>query len=100
MIPYGKKKGGSSKIHPHNECGVCSEASDNIIKKRGRKGSKVVKPGDGATAETLYMEDGFILCDDYRKVLHWDCPNCYVGTITQGGTKCGHCGVSVRYKEK
>jgi len=25
MIPYGKRKRGSSKIHPRNECPICSE---------------------------------------------------------------------------
>lgn len=45
MQAYGKKKGGSSKLHPHNECGVCSEASNNVIKNRERKGNKVLKPG-------------------------------------------------------
>ena len=25
MLQYGKRKRGSGKIHPHNECAICSE---------------------------------------------------------------------------
>ena len=35
MQAYGKRKRGSSKIHPHNECGLCSE--NNISKKTERQ---------------------------------------------------------------
>lgn len=42
MQAYGKKKRGSGKLHPHNECGVCSE--QNVIKNKERRNNKVVKP--------------------------------------------------------
>ncbi len=32
MIAYGKRKTGSGKIHPHNECGICGESK--IVKNR------------------------------------------------------------------
>lgn len=35
MIQYGKRKRGSSKVHPHNECGICSEI--RVSKKRERQ---------------------------------------------------------------
>jgi hypothetical protein len=38
MIAYGKRKRGSGKIHPHNECQVCSEMK--IIKKHERQKTK------------------------------------------------------------
>jgi hypothetical protein len=38
MIAYGKRKHGSSKIHPHNECDICSECK--ISKKRDRQNAK------------------------------------------------------------
>ena len=38
MIAYGKTKRGSSKIHPHNECEVCSE--NGISPKRERQNAK------------------------------------------------------------
>jgi hypothetical protein len=44
MQPYGKKKRGSGKIHPHNECGVCSENSFNKKKAR-EEGEALAKEG-------------------------------------------------------
>jgi len=38
MIRYGNYKRGSSKLHPHNECGVCSEKT--ISKKAARRKGK------------------------------------------------------------
>lgn len=35
MLPYGSTKRGSAKIHPHNECSICSENS--IEKNTARK---------------------------------------------------------------
>ena len=34
MIKYGKHKSGSSKLHPHNKCGICG--ADNISVARER----------------------------------------------------------------
>lgn len=38
LIPYGEKKRGSSKLHPHNECEVCSEKT--FSKKAARREAK------------------------------------------------------------
>lgn len=35
MLAYGKKKRGSAKLHPHNECAICSEIA--IQKNTARK---------------------------------------------------------------
>lgn len=37
-LPYGIFKTGSSKIHPHNECGICGV--DKISKKAERRKAK------------------------------------------------------------
>ena len=34
MIPYGSVKRGSSKLHPHNKCAVCSEKIISVKKAR------------------------------------------------------------------
>lgn len=36
MLQYGKRKRGSGKIHPHNECSICSECKPPS-KKRTRQ---------------------------------------------------------------
>jgi hypothetical protein len=56
MIPYGKIKRGSSKLHPHNECGICSEQSIN--KKRARQ----------RLAKQIKEE---LECVDESKLLRW-----------------------------
>jgi len=38
LIRYGNYKRGSGKLHPHNECGVCSEKT--ISKKAARRMAK------------------------------------------------------------
>lgn len=40
MQPYGMKKRGSSKLHPHNKCDTCSE--NNFNKKTARQDSKKI----------------------------------------------------------
>ena len=40
MIPYGKIKAGSGKIHPHNECYICDFSENNINKKKARQLNK------------------------------------------------------------
>jgi hypothetical protein len=40
MIPYGKFKGGSGKIHSHNKCDVCSFSDENVNPKRERQQAK------------------------------------------------------------
>lgn len=37
-LPYGAFKSGSSKIHPHNECGICG--LDIVNKRRERREAK------------------------------------------------------------
>jgi len=39
MIRYGNYKRGSGKLHPHNECGVCSEKtiSKSAARRRARE---------------------------------------------------------------
>jgi hypothetical protein len=39
MRQYGKRKRGSGKLHPHNECAVCSECKP-ASKKRVRQITK------------------------------------------------------------
>ncbi len=38
MIPYGKKKRGSAKIHPHNECDICGESDPSKARARRETG--------------------------------------------------------------
>ena len=38
MIQYGRRKRRSSKIHPHNECKICSEIK--VSKSRERQKAK------------------------------------------------------------
>ena len=49
--PYGQFKRGSSKPHPHNECGSCSES--NINKKKERR---LAKRGLAKMTEPRYDE--------------------------------------------
>ena len=39
MIQYGNYKRGSSKLHPHDKCGVCSEKtiSKKAVRRRGKE---------------------------------------------------------------
>jgi len=42
MIKYGKRKRGSSKTHPHNECYICSENSSSKSRERQRAKEKII----------------------------------------------------------
>lgn len=36
MIKYGKHKSGSSKLHPHNVCGICGADNISVAKERSQ----------------------------------------------------------------
>ena len=36
MIKYGKHKSGSSKLHPHNVCGICGADNISIARERSQ----------------------------------------------------------------
>ena len=56
MIRYGNYKRGSGKLHPHNECGVCSEKTINKKAAR-REDRELAKEGMDEYAEMLSRED-------------------------------------------
>ena len=43
MKQYGLFKTGSSKIHPHNECFICSENNKCSKKKARRQNKKIIQ---------------------------------------------------------
>lgn len=43
MLPYGSRKRGS-KLHPHNECGICG--SSKPVKARERSKSRLIESED------------------------------------------------------
>lgn len=43
MKQYGLFKTGSSKIHPHNECSICSENNKCSKKKARRKNKQIIQ---------------------------------------------------------
>lgn len=46
MRQYGKEKRGSSKLHPHDECDVCSEKSKISKKRARRRGKEEINEGE------------------------------------------------------
>ena len=71
LIPYGKIKGGSGKIHPHNECYVCDFSEDNINKKRarglGKKG--IIKQLNDMEFENIPSELANIINKEFWDIL-------------------------------
>lgn len=68
MIAYGRKKRGSAKIHPHNECGLCSESA--IQKNTARKYNQ----RDLLTEALSEFESGSITRSDHNEET---CVLCY-----------------------
>lgn len=60
MQRYGKHKRGSAKLHPHNECGICSE--NHVSKSNERFESKQIM--EQAIIETFKSIDE----ETYKKI--------------------------------
>jgi len=66
MQQYGKRKRGSGQLHPHNECGVCSE--NKFAKRRAQQKKREIEE------QLLSMEedDDWDDWDDIWYVCHED----------------------------
>lgn len=68
MIPYGLFKTGS-KIHPHNECGICGES--HWSKRKARSGWKkevvLMNESDWDKLAEMFEAGKYGSCDDERR---------------------------------
>lgn len=70
MLPYGSRKRGS-KLHPHNECGICGESKP--VKARERSRSRLIESArySDEMADTHIMREaiaaGEVDADNWKK---------------------------------